>query len=1764
MSNIQKQIGRHKISILFALVLSFGGVQHAFADILSPGTITTCGEIATTGTYTLGNNIGTSTGACLVITSGGAVGDTIIDGNNFSLTGDIDGNGVNAGDPGHNFTLQNIIINGTTTANGADTGGACIAGGAGGSISLINASSSSIYANGGDETYPNPGCELSGAGGTISISKTNLNLSNITISAAPGGATDPNNANTVAGTIVLQYSTFTHTNLLFSSFTSVTLNGPGNQPGNVGAFSAGLFPAALPGDTIGSASACDLVFAGTYTLSANIASCVIRGDGVILDGGNNGSGGHYKITGNVSGNGLLQGDPGHNFTLQNIDVVGSITSNGLDHTSGTCNSSQTPMYGGTINILNASTSNITANGGTDSIGGCYSGGNGGVITVSTSTTGTLTTNAGNILNTPGTYGGGMITVTNSTVGAITANGGFDTAGTISIYNSTTSSITANGDPNSTLNAGSVTVSTSTIGAITVNGYINNAGNPGEYGGNGGTVNITASHFSTIDANGDIGTGYLSVPGSGGNVTVTDTVLNLNGVTITTLHGYDPNNGDPTPGVLDGSLTLNFSSIAAGTIGYFNFIHSLVVNGYSYGSWNGAFNANGFYFNDTVAGAGHDGNWNNAANWWTDVGFTSHTGSVPLQVNNTTIYSDVTQNTGGSAVSNALIFNGGAKNHIAIYASSTVTFNATSSNYGTILGDTTFNDSSANYGTTTGETIFAGNSSENYGAVVHNAFTSVESARDWRGVVSSFDGRYLAAVVYQDHIYVSNDYGATWTARGSSGNWIGITASVDGSKLAAVNYGGQVYVSNDYGVSWIAGGPSTTWQSVTSSGDGMKIAAINASHQVYISTDNGQTWALSTTTNSNTQSSIKYSADGAKLYISLLYATSTTYVSTDDGTTWTTVDASHAWRAISADGTKIVSVNYATSSATQVYTSTDSGATWTPRMLPGFWGNFSASSDGSKIAAIKNISGNNYQMYTSTDYGVTWTARDINRRWSITAISGNGQNIAAVGFLSNIYTWLGINHFDTPIRKYMTDTNVGSRNFTNTGTNWVVQAVSSVVDISSATYNTTNDFFESINGGSFITNPSINGGAPVVPLVSILAPLSGTITKWVPQVDWGSSALCRYSYDNFSTSHVVNCALSGTDIVRPAVAGTSTLYLRGTDANSNVAATSVTFNYDNTVPTYTLCGTDLLDEASRPYYYLISDVTGNCIFRVNTELRGAATSSVTGFTVHGNIIATSTGDGITASGDGHSISLTNITVEGTVNANGYDLFTHGSGFNGGNITLTDAVTGSIYANGASALSLGGSGGNITIHNSTQIAASTTISAIGGTPQCGAGGPGGNVSLVNSIYDIILNGPGADVTCTSSGATTQSYSGSSGSVSIVGKYAAPGNDKNDHGPKKSPVAAPLAVVEQNTQSSVSSSVVPPVTTINSKETGVVQTNALDKVRSFISGTAQKITETAVVVANSPAAKTVQTVGFFGGLAASVAFYTDSAFATPVAASEVLLIPVRLWGLLLAGLGIRKRLRPWGTVYDSVTKQPIDPAFVTARDASGKVVAESFTDIDGRYGFLLPDGTYYISAQKTNYEFPSKKMEGKHNDELYNDLYFGEPVVIQGGQVLDKNIPMDQKNFDWNEYAKQRRNALLFHTKHEKPWAVISNYVYGVGLAISVIATAIHPTTYNIVILLSYIAVLISFNFTNKKKKLGSIINKDTNQPLSYAIFRVTSSDHQTILRSGVSDVYGRFYCIVPKGQYYIDIDQKNEDGTYTKVYESVLLNNKTGYINSNFVV
>jgi hypothetical protein len=265
---------------------------------------------------------------------------------------------------------------------------------------------------------------------------------------------------------------------------------------------------------------------------------------------------------------------------------------------------------------------------------------------------------------------------------------------------------------------------------------------------------------------------------------------------------------------------------------------------------------------------------------------------------------------------------------------------------------------------------------------------------------------------------------------------------------------------------------------------------------------------------------------------------------------------------------------------------------------------------------------------------------------------------------------------------------------------------------------------------------------------------------------------------------------------------------------------------------------------------------------------------------------------------------------------------------------------------------------------------------------------------------------------------------------------------------------------------------------------------------------------------------------------------AFSTPVLFSEIWMIPGRVWGLILGALGIKRKQRRWGTVYDSVTKRPLDPVYVSLINTeTNKEVAGAITDIDGRYGFLVLPGKYRIEARKTNYIQPSVKMKGKSFDEVYNDLYFGEDILItEEGQIITKNIPMDSLSFDWNEFAKTKMNVNRFMRSKDIAWAKISKFIFAIGALVSVIAVLAAPEPYNYIIVGFYVlAYFLNFVVFNTKKS-GILTEKNTKTPLSFAIVSIFREGETMPLTKKIADKFGAYYVLVPNGRYFIKIEKR----------------------------
>lgn len=337
----------------------------------------------------------------------------------------------------------------------------------------------------------------------------------------------------------------------------------------------------------------------------------------------------------------------------------------------------------------------------------------------------------------------------------------------------------------------------------------------------------------------------------------------------------------------------------------------------------------------------------------------------------------------------------------------------------------------------------------------------------------------------------------------------------------------------------------------------------------------------------------------------------------------------------------------------------------------------------------------------------------------------------------------------------------------------------------------------------------------------------------------------------------------------------------------------------------------------------------------------------------------------------------------------------------------------------------------------------------------------------------------------------------------------------------------------------------------------TNPLEEIADFFSS----LNTTYADEAESPFLSIAMMVGLLGGLVGSLA---PLLFGNPLAWTELLYLPLRLWSLLLSALGLRRKNRPWGVVYDSITKQPLDPAYVVLYNDRGEEVTSAITDLDGRYGFFTSPGTYRIVANKTDYVFPSEKMRGKTEDELYRDLYFGETFTVrEKDEIIAKNIPLDPINFNWNEFVKSKRHLTKYYSKYDTLLVRISNILFVIGFILSAFALLISPTAWNIAVFILYILILVLKKTVLRPYPFGAVLDRVTGEPLSFAIIRILNPAGSEVMHR-VADAYGRYYALVRSGDYQIAIDKKNDDGSYTRIPVSGTMSYKKGYIHTTFAV
>lgn len=302
--------------------------------------------------------------------------------------------------------------------------------------------------------------------------------------------------------------------------------------------------------------------------------------------------------------------------------------------------------------------------------------------------------------------------------------------------------------------------------------------------------------------------------------------------------------------------------------------------------------------------------------------------------------------------------------------------------------------------------------------------------NWHALASSSDGSRLYAasescglsactdgIIDAGGIWVSSDYGVTWTAIGSTDgrHWYSIATNSNGTKVVAVDRGGDIWTSVDSGATWTArraGGAVRNWDAVASSSDGDNLVAVAGEGFIFTSTDSGVTWTNYTPSGVTGFTGVTSNNDGSRLAVTTW--SNGIYTSSNYGQTWTarTLPVPYPGSATylqavasSGDGSRLVTGSRSLAGGSNVgiiFTSANYGVTWTASAPSGLdYIGFASSGDGSRVAAaIYGQAG----VSTSLDYGVTWSLQSTGSRGVIPiATNIDGSLLFVGGFGGHLWT-----------------------------------------------------------------------------------------------------------------------------------------------------------------------------------------------------------------------------------------------------------------------------------------------------------------------------------------------------------------------------------------------------------------------------------------------------------------------------------------------------------------------------------------------------------------------------------------------------------------------------------------------------------------------------------------------------------------------------------------------------------------------------------------
>jgi len=240
--------------------------------------------------------------------------------------------------------------------------------------------------------------------------------------------------------------------------------------------------------------------------------------------------------------------------------------------------------------------------------------------------------------------------------------------------------------------------------------------------------------------------------------------------------------------------------------------------------------------------------------------------------------------------------------------------------------------------------------------------------------------------------------------------------------------------------------------------------------------------------------------------------------------------------------------------------------------------------------------------------------------------------------------------------------------------------------------------------------------------------------------------------------------------------------------------------------------------------------------------------------------------------------------------------------------------------------------------------------------------------------------------------------------------------------------------------------------------------------------------------------------------------------------------LW-LVPVAFGKRKK-RSWGTVFDSVTGRPIRRAIVRIFSREfNKLIESQITDPQGRFGFLVDPGEYFVTVTRPGFVFPSHIMQTSAVSQ-YKDIYRGDTIKIneRNAGSLALNIPIDP---NIKEVPRARLRWLRILNKLGYFLEIFSILLLTTGTVLSWFALIVDPATINYYVLGLYVVLIFAKYLVGGilERSWGEVTDSESGDPIGMAAIRIYDSEKGNIIGTRVTNSKGQFTALVSPGQYYL---------------------------------